>query len=577
MSEEQSMQSMQSMQPVEATESMEATHSMNGDAVGHLYTQTNETRNGVIHYLRSADGTITEAERSFTGGAGSGGYNPIINRESTPNPFEGARSVILSRDNRLLFATNAGDNSVSSFTVDDEGRLTLVDVKRTGNIVPGRSGSAKSLAYDADTGTLYVLHSLGPDHVRLLSVDAEGRLTARPERYTVNVEGKPNRVATTVELSPDGKFLLVGTTFDEPAKPNPDGSPILWVSHNGEAPHSVASNAPDPDGLAVFPVNGHGALGDPLFQDGGGASPWFPLFLNHRPHQFVIGYAVADGLSLATLDSDGTVSTGPVVQIDTSAGLPSELCWLSISPGRPDRVRGELRLQLRHELLPRRQRALGREGSRVPEGPRERALQGAQRDRQQRPERQLAHAGRRLPVPALRQRLEAGRVPDAAGRLAGGGHQRGHPLQQLAGARGLLGRPPAAGRASARPAPPRAWRRTMSTDSTAAPRIEIWESSLMLTPRETEKLVIYQVAELARRRRERGLKLNFPESIALITEALLEAARDGRSVAEVIELGKQVLTRDDVMEGVPEMVNLVQVEATFRTGTQLVSVTNPIP
>jgi urease subunit gamma len=117
----------------------------------------------------------------------------------------------------------------------------------------------------------------------------------------------------------------------------------------------------------------------------------------------------------------------------------------------------------------------------------------------------------------------------------------------------------------------------MSTDSSAAPRIEISESSLLLSPRETEKLVIYQVAELARRRRERGLKLNFPESIALIAEALIEAARDGRSVAETIELGKQVLTRDDVMEGVPEMANLVQVEATFRTGTQLVSVTNPIP
>jgi urease subunit gamma len=116
-----------------------------------------------------------------------------------------------------------------------------------------------------------------------------------------------------------------------------------------------------------------------------------------------------------------------------------------------------------------------------------------------------------------------------------------------------------------------------STDNSATPRIETWVSSLMLSPRETEKLVIYQVAELARRRRDRGLKLNFPESIALISEALLEAARDGRSVADVIELGKHVLTRADVMEGVPEMVTLVQVEATFRTGTQLVSVTNPIP
>ena len=118
---------------------------------------------------------------------------------------------------------------------------------------------------------------------------------------------------------------------------------------------------------------------------------------------------------------------------------------------------------------------------------------------------------------------------------------------------------------------------TVSTDSAAAARFETWVSAMMLSPRETEKLVIYQVAELARRRRGRGLKLNFPESIALIAEALLEAARDGKSVADVIELGKQVLNRDDVMEGVPEMVNLVQVEATFRTGTQLVSVSNPIP
>jgi urease subunit gamma len=81
----------------------------------------------------------------------------------------------------------------------------------------------------------------------------------------------------------------------------------------------------------------------------------------------------------------------------------------------------------------------------------------------------------------------------------------------------------------------------MTTTSTAA-RIERWVSSLMLTPRETEKLVIYQVAELARRRRDRGVKLNFPESIALISEALLEAARDGTSVAEGLELGRQVLT-----------------------------------
>jgi urease subunit gamma len=112
---------------------------------------------------------------------------------------------------------------------------------------------------------------------------------------------------------------------------------------------------------------------------------------------------------------------------------------------------------------------------------------------------------------------------------------------------------------------------------TSGPRVETWVSSLMLSPREVEKLVIFQVAQLALARRERGLKLNFPESIALISAALVEAARDGRSVAEAMEIGKQVLTRTDVMDGVPEMITLVQVEATFRTGTQLVSVSNPVP
>ena len=304
----------------------------NEQASGHLYLQTNETRNAVIHYHRGADGTLAEVERVLTGGAGSGVFKPISGEANAPNAFEGARSVILSPDRRFLFATNGGDNSVSSFAVGHDGGLTLLDAKRTGNVVPGRSGTAKSLAYDATTATLYVLHAFGPDHIRLMSVDGDGRLAGRPEGYTVNTPDKPDRVATMVSLSPDGKFLLVGTTFDEPAKANPDGSPILWVRRNGGPPRLVASNAPDPDGLIVFPVNGRGTLGEGRFQDGGGGSPWFPLFLNSRPHQFVIGYAVADGLSLATLSADGTVETSPVVQLDTSAGRPSELCWLSITP-----------------------------------------------------------------------------------------------------------------------------------------------------------------------------------------------------------------------------------------------------
>src|SRR5499433_655187 len=114
---------------------------------GHLYMQTNEVKNTIIHYHRSANGTLTEVERVATGGAGSGTFKPISNQESAPNAFEGAGSVILSPDRRFLFATNGGDNSVSSFAVGDQGRLTLIDTKRTGNAVEGKSGTAKSLAY----------------------------------------------------------------------------------------------------------------------------------------------------------------------------------------------------------------------------------------------------------------------------------------------------------------------------------------------------------------------------------------------------------------------------------------------
>ena len=97
-----------------------------------------------------------------------------------------------------------------------------------------------------------------------------------------------------------------------------------------------------------------------------------------------------------------------------------------------------------------------------------------------------------------------------------------------------------------------------------------------LTPQERDKLLIHVAAELARSRRARGLKLNYPEAMALITSHLLEGARDGKSVAELMSDGRSVLTRDDVMEGVPEMIAEVQVEATFPDGTKLVTVHQPI-
>ncbi|MBC3934639.1 urease subunit gamma [Undibacterium rugosum] len=98
-----------------------------------------------------------------------------------------------------------------------------------------------------------------------------------------------------------------------------------------------------------------------------------------------------------------------------------------------------------------------------------------------------------------------------------------------------------------------------------------------LTPREKDKLLIFTAALLAERRKARGLKLNYPEAVALITAAIMEGARDGKTVAQLMSDGTQILSRDEVMEGVPEMIPDIQVEATFPDGSKLVTVHHPIP
>jgi len=101
-------------------------------------------------------------------------------------------------------------------------------------------------------------------------------------------------------------------------------------------------------------------------------------------------------------------------------------------------------------------------------------------------------------------------------------------------------------------------------------------ATVHLTPKEVEKLLVATAADLARKRRARGLKLNYPEALALITAELLEAIRDGKSVSELMEYGAMILGRQDVMEGIPEMLAEVQVEGTFPDGTKLVTVHHPI-
>ena len=97
-----------------------------------------------------------------------------------------------------------------------------------------------------------------------------------------------------------------------------------------------------------------------------------------------------------------------------------------------------------------------------------------------------------------------------------------------------------------------------------------------LTPREQEKLMLFCASELARKRQARGLKLNYPEAVAILSAEIMEMARDGKSVAEIMSLGNTILKREDVMEGIPEMIHEVQVEATFPDGTKLVTLHEPI-
>lgn len=99
---------------------------------------------------------------------------------------------------------------------------------------------------------------------------------------------------------------------------------------------------------------------------------------------------------------------------------------------------------------------------------------------------------------------------------------------------------------------------------------------MRLNPKEQEKLLLHMAGSLAEERRARGLKLNYPEAMALIASRLMELARDGRTVTELMQLGREILTEDDVMEGVPDLLQEVQVEATFPDGTKLVTVHNPI-
>ena len=150
---------------------------------GHLYMQTNEVKNAVVHYHRSANGTLTEVERVATGGAGSGTFKPISGQDSAPNSFEGAAASSCRQIGKFLVChERRGQFGVQLCCGRTTASSPLIDTKPTGNAVEGKSGTAKSLAYYPSEDMLYVVHSFGPDHIRLMSVSSDGKLTPRAEQ-----------------------------------------------------------------------------------------------------------------------------------------------------------------------------------------------------------------------------------------------------------------------------------------------------------------------------------------------------------------------------------------------------------
>ncbi len=295
-----------------------------GSGGGNVYMQTNGLDNEIVHYARLRNGGLSELERISTGGKGSGTYKPIYDKPSEPNPFEGVGSVILTPDHKYLFTTNGGNNTVSSFSIGDGGTPTLIDVQATGKPKERtKSGTAKTLAYSPRTKTLYVGHAFGPDHIHMYSVK-DGKLTLRQGSASVNTPSKTDRVMTQIVLSPDGKFLMGLLLFDHEPKINHGGDPV--------AADVAVSNAKDKDGLVVFPVKDNGDLGAAQIMDAGGAAGFSAQFLYGSNDTFVTTYAGGNGLAMGKISAGGTVTHSPIVAIDTSKGMPSEQCWLAITP-----------------------------------------------------------------------------------------------------------------------------------------------------------------------------------------------------------------------------------------------------
>lgn len=281
----------------------------------HVYVNANDVNNHVIHFVRRSDGSLLEMDRVLTKGAGTGEFKPLTGQASAPDALVSDGAITMSQDHRQLFVVNAGDNTVSSFSVAEDGSLTLVDQQPT-----GETGSSSSLTYDDHSGMLYVLHTFGPNHIRSFKVE-NGKLSNTGWTNTVNTDSLKRRIPVQIIASPDGKFVLVNVVFNDFSPP-------------GVTPKSVVpANHGTPDGLLVFPIGKDGRLGEVVVNDAGGGEPFALRFLHGSNDTFVNTLAKADGVVLSKLHADGTVTNSPLASANLgNTEPPAETCWVAISP-----------------------------------------------------------------------------------------------------------------------------------------------------------------------------------------------------------------------------------------------------
>lgn len=223
----------------------------------------------------------------------------------------------MSADHQWLFVVNAGDNSISSFSVDDSGGLHFVDRKNTQS-----SGIPSTLSYNDEKSVLYVGHTFGPDHIRTFSV-ADGVLALKAGAQSVNTDSMHDRVLTQIQISPDHHYLLANVLYDKrPEKIN--GKFTLFPA-----------NKTTKNGLAVFPVLEDGSPGKPRFYDADGETPFGLTFIQGGGGRFVNTLDQAPGIVvLGKLNGDGTITN--LSRAEARVNVPGKdaigSCWVSMSP-----------------------------------------------------------------------------------------------------------------------------------------------------------------------------------------------------------------------------------------------------